>query len=216
MLDTSPYLKKTYESLLFLLAINTTSQCFFKNIYYPHSTHTPICLHCCDPCSLNSPRPPGTLPPEGCKSVPMPGQHIDLSSLLHCIHWPTIFYRRKIKHIKFSHTIHFMYVPSHILGIQLPAQITPAYSLRHVRTYWLVTTRTDCCMNSSLYKALDYFNSLPIHLHPISFPLLFGKEIHSLLLNFVCSCPSHATPLIDGAINGIHPSFLSFGNVPPL
>ena len=108
-----------------------------------------------------------------------------------------------------------MYVPSHILGIQLPAQIKPPYSLRHIRTYRLVTT-TDCCMNSSLYKALDYFNSLPIHLHPISFPLLFRKEIHSLLLNFVCSCPSHPTPHIDSANNGIHPSFLSFGNVPPL
>ena len=55
--------------------------------------------------------------------------HIDHSFLLHCIHWPTIFSRRKIKHI-FSHAIHYMYAPSPIPGMALPAQITPEYSFR--------------------------------------------------------------------------------------
>ena len=117
--------------------------------------------------------------------------HIDHSSLVHRIHWPTIFSRRKIIHIIFSHAI-----LSHIrvLGIALPAQITPAYGLRHSRTYRLVTTRTDCCMNSPLYKALDNFNSLPILLRSISSPLLFRKGIHSLLLNSVCAYSNHPTP----------------------
>ena len=124
---------------------------------------------------------------------------IDHSSLLHRIHWPTIFFRRKIKHndiIVFSHAIHYMYAPSHILGIALPSQTTPACSFRHSRTYRLVTTRTDRCMNSPLYTALDYFNSIPILLRSISSPPLFKKEIHPLLLNSVCSCSNHPTPPI--------------------
>ena len=120
--------------------------------------------------------------------------HIDHSSQLHRIHWPTIFSRRNIKHIVFSHAIHYMYAPSHILGIALPAQITPAYSLQHSHTYRVGTTRTDRCMNSPLYKALDYFNSLPILLRSISSPPLFQKESYSLLLDFVCSCSNHPTP----------------------
>ena len=59
------------------------------------------------------------------------------------IYWATIFSWRKIKHIVFSHAIHYMYVPSHILGIALPPQTTPAYSFRYSRTYRLVTTSTD-------------------------------------------------------------------------
>ena len=103
-------------------------------------------------------------------------------------------FRRKIKLIVFSHAIHYMHAPSQILGIALPPQTTRAYSFRHSRTYRLVTTRTDRCMNSPLYKALDYFNSLPILLCSISSPPLFKKEIHSLLLNSVCSCSNHPTP----------------------
>ena len=58
-LDTShrAYLKKDIQIIqsFISLEINNTSQCSFPNIYNSHSTHTPICLHCCDPCSLNSP-----------------------------------------------------------------------------------------------------------------------------------------------------------------
>ena len=176
--------------------IDTTSHCSFQNIYYPHSTHTPMCLHCCDPVPSTALHRLERFQQEAanvCLRLPI-YSHIDHSSLLHRIHWPTIFSRRKIKHI-FSHSIHFMYAPSHILGIALPAQITPAYSLRHSRTYRLVTTRTDRGMNSPLYEALDYFNFLPIHLRSISSQPLFRKDTHSLLLNSVCSCSSHPTPL---------------------
>ena len=79
--------------------------------------------------------------------------YIDHSSLMHRIQWPTIISRHKIKHIVFAHAIHYVYAPSHILGIALPPQKTPADSFRHSRTYRLVTTRTDRCMNSPLYKA---------------------------------------------------------------
>ena len=119
--------------------------------------------------------------------------HIDYSSLLHRIQWPTIFSRRKIMHIVLSHAIHYMYALSHILGIALPPQTTPAHSFRHSRTYRLVTARTNSCMNSPLYKALDHFNSLPILLRSILSPPLFKKEIHSLLLNSVCSCSNYPT-----------------------
>ena len=120
--------------------------------------------------------------------------HTDHSSLFHCIQWSTIFSRREIKHIVFSHAIHYMYGPYDLLGIALPPQTTPAYRFRHSRTYRLVTTRTNCCTNSPLYKALDHFNSLPILLRSTLSPPLFKKEIHSLLLNSVCLCSNYPTP----------------------
>ena len=119
---------------------------------------------------------------------------IDHSSLLHRIQWPTIFSRRKIKHVVFSNAILYMYAPSHILSIALPPQTTPAYSFRHSSTYRLVTTRTNCCMNSPLYKASDHFNSVLILLRSILSPPLFKKEIHSILLNSVYSCSNYPTP----------------------
>ena len=46
-------------------------------------------------------------------------------------------------------------------------------------------------LHEPLYKALDYFNFPPILLRSISSPLLFRKEIHSLLLSSVCACSNH-------------------------
>ena len=89
-----------------------------------------------------------------CLRVPLfnPVNH---SLLLHKLSLPSLFCRRKLKHILFIHSIHHKYAPPHILAVSTSYSSTP-YQLRHSRIYHLPTSHTDRHRDSQLHAAMYY------------------------------------------------------------
>ena len=80
--------------------------------------------------------------------------HIDHTLLLHTVDWPTLFCRRKIKHVLFAHSILYNYTAPHILDMSLPALAFSTYSLRRTRVYELPAARTGRQLTSPINASL--------------------------------------------------------------
>ena len=60
---------------------------------------------------------------------------VNHSHLLHQLNLPSLYSRRKIKHILLAHSIYHQYAPPHILQLNLPPLTTPIYSLHLFTPY---------------------------------------------------------------------------------
>ena len=119
---------------------------------------------------------------------------VNHSHLLHQLNLPSLYSRRKIKHILLAHSIYHQYAPPHILQLNLPPLTTPIYSLRCQRSYHIPSSRTDRHKDSPIHKSLHLFNLLPEHIKNTHDRTLFKSQISALLKNSVCSCSHHPLP----------------------
>ena len=124
-----------------------------------------------------------------CLGIPL-FSPVDHSLLLHKIELPSLFSRRIVKHVLFTHSISYNYAPPHLLGLQLTSH-QPAYSLRHTRMYNIPTTRTDRHRDSPVNIALQYFNLLPQSISSIPDRSAFKNAAAALLINSICPCSAH-------------------------
>ena len=120
--------------------------------------------------------------------------HIDHTLLLHTVDWPTLFCRRKIKHVLFAHSILYNYAAPHILDMSLPALAFSTYSLRRTRVYELPAARTDRQLTSPINASLAYLNQLPKSMTDIPDRNAFKSVVQPYLLNSICSCSAHPHP----------------------
>ena len=81
---------------------------------------------------------------------------VNHSHLLHQLNLPSLYSRRKIKHILLAHSIYHQYAPPHILQLNLPPLTTPIYSLRRQRSYHIPSSRTDRHKDSPIHKSLHF------------------------------------------------------------
>ena len=119
---------------------------------------------------------------------------VNHSHLLHQLNLPSLYSRRKIKHILLAHSIYHQYAPPHILQLNLPPLTTPIYSLRCQRSYHIPSSRTDRHKDSPIHKSLHLFNLLPEDIKNTHDRTLFKSQISALLTNSVCSCSHHPLP----------------------
>ena len=119
---------------------------------------------------------------------------VNHSHLLHQLNLPSLYSRRKIKHILLAHSIYYQYAPPHILQLNLPPLTTPIYSLRCQRSYHIPSSRTDRHKDSPVHKSLHLFNLLPEDIKNTRDRTLFKSQISALLTNSVCSCSHHPLP----------------------
>ena len=104
---------------------------------------------------------------------------------------PSLYSRRKIKHILLAHSIYHQYAPPHILQLNLPPLTTPIYSPRCQRSYHIPSSRIDRHKDSPVHKSLHLFNLLPEDIKNTHDRTLFKSQISALLTNSVCSCSHH-------------------------
>ena len=119
---------------------------------------------------------------------------INHTILLHRLTLPTLFSRRKLKHVMLAHSLHYKYAPHHIASILPPTAPPVNYTLRQRHCYSLPVTRTDRHKESPILKSLSYLNLLPTSTLRIQSKDAFKKEVTALYLSSVCCCSQHPMP----------------------
>ena len=119
---------------------------------------------------------------------------INHTILLHRLTLPTLFSRRKLKHVMLAHSLHYKYAPHHIASILPPTAPPVNYTLRQRHCYTLPVTRTDRHKESPILKSLSYLNLLPTSTLRIQSKDAFKKEVTALYLSSVCCCSQHPMP----------------------
>ena len=86
---------------------------------------------------------------------------INHTILLHRLTLPTLFSRRKLKHVMLAHSLHYKYVPLHIASILPPTALPVNYTLRQRHCYSLpVTTWSASAKLAVIFPGFSFATGL--------------------------------------------------------